>query len=237
MNIYAAFSLFSVIVLLYWVISELFTILFRFTGLPEEKARFQVTSLLTGCGYTTRESEIFLSSRSRRRLVRVTMLFGYVFDITIVTALINVFLSLKQTQIGHFVLGLLFPLSAAAIIFSFMRIPVVRSWGDSKLQHLADTILHRGTENTVLLLDYIGQGTIAQVTVKTVPERFIDIPLSQTGLKSEDNILVMLVERPGKPAAPATADTLFQSGDKLTVFGDYASICRVFGAREDFTQD
>ena len=56
MNIYMAFSLFSLIILIYWVITELFTIFFRFTGLPDEKARFQVISLLTGCGFTTRES-------------------------------------------------------------------------------------------------------------------------------------------------------------------------------------
>ena len=54
MNLYLALSLFSLIVLVYWVITELFTMLFRFTGLPDERARFQVISLLTGCGYTTK---------------------------------------------------------------------------------------------------------------------------------------------------------------------------------------
>ena len=63
MNVYMALFLFSLIILIYWVITELFTILFRFTGLPDERARFQVISLLTGCGYTTRESEMFLSDR------------------------------------------------------------------------------------------------------------------------------------------------------------------------------
>ena len=64
MNIYLAFSLFALIILVYWVISELFAMLFRFTGLPDEKARFQVISLLTGTGFTTRESEMILSTRS-----------------------------------------------------------------------------------------------------------------------------------------------------------------------------
>ena len=71
MNISLAFSLFLLIILLYFVMSEFFTALFRFTGLPNEKARFQVISLLTGCGYTTRESEMILSSRSRRRLAMI----------------------------------------------------------------------------------------------------------------------------------------------------------------------
>ena len=105
MNIYVAFSLFSLIILLYWVITELFTIFFRLTGLPEERARFQVISLLTGCGFTTKESEIVLSNRSRRRLARITMLFGYVFNITIVSAFINVFLSLKLAQAENYLLA------------------------------------------------------------------------------------------------------------------------------------
>ena len=120
-NIYMAFSLFSMIILLYWVITELFTIIFRFTGLPDERARFQVISLLTGCGFTTRESEMMLSTRSRRRLARVTMLFGYVFNITIVSAFINVFLSLKLAQEERSMLVLLIPLVAVAIIFIFMH--------------------------------------------------------------------------------------------------------------------
>ena len=33
---------------------------------------------------------------------------------------------------------------------------------------------------------------------------------------------------------PATANTVFAAGDKLTVFGRYEEICRVFHARERF---
>ena len=68
MNIYLAFSLFALVILGYWVISELFTLLFRFTGLPDEKARFQVISLLTGCGFTTRESELLRCLIGRQNL-------------------------------------------------------------------------------------------------------------------------------------------------------------------------
>ena len=109
MDITLALLLFSFIILLYWVITEVFTFIFRLTGLPAEKARFQVISLLTGCGFTTRESEMILSSRRRRRLARITMLFGYVFNVTIVSAFINVFLSMKLVQVGYEFLSLLIP--------------------------------------------------------------------------------------------------------------------------------
>ena len=235
MNLYVALSLFSVIILIYLIITELFTILFRFTGLPDERARFQVISLLTGCGFTTRESEMILSNRRRRRLARITMLFGYVFNITIVSALVNVFLSLKLTQIGHYYFGLLIPLAAVVLIFVFLRVPAVHAWGDGLLEKLADRMLGRTASfNTVQLLDHIGSDSIALVTLNHIPDEYRGVPLSQLGLKADTGILVMLVEHPGEKAAPAGADTVFITGDKLTVFGNYAVICKTFHAKERF---
>ncbi|MBQ6927796.1 MAG: TrkA C-terminal domain-containing protein [Oscillospiraceae bacterium] len=235
MNIYNDFVLFALVILVYWIITELFTILFRFTGLPDEKARFQVISLLTGTGFTTRESEMFLSTTQRRRLARITMLFGYAFNITIVSAFINVFLSFKLTQVEDVYLGILIPLAAVALIFVFMRVPGIRAWGDHMLQKLAYRIIGRKpTDNTVLLVDYVMGDCIAMVNLYTIPEKFAGKPLSETGLRSETGILVLLVEHPGKKAEPAGADTVLTVGDRVTVFGNYKTICKSFHARERF---
>ena len=236
MNIYLAFSLFALIILGYWIISELFSLLFRFTGLPEEKARFQVISLLTGCGFTTHESELLLSTRSRRRLARLTMLFGYVFNLTIVSAFINVFFSLKVSELAADLISSIIPLSVVLFILAFIRVPKVRAWGDRLIEKLAGRIIHKDTANTILLMDYIGEDTIAQVTLNEVPEDFANKPLAESGLKADHNILVMLVEPKGGKAEPASAGTIFQPGDKLTVFGNYAAISRVFHARERFSE-
>ena len=238
MNIYLALLLFSFIILLYWVITELFTFFFRLTGLPVEKARFQVISLLTGTGFTTRESEMIMASRRRRRLARITMLFGYVFNVTIVTAFINVFLSMKVVQVGHQIFGFLIPLSTVALIFVFMRVPKIHAWGDYQLRRLADRIFDRKeTFNAVMLVDNIGSESIAQVKLRHIPEEYQGISLAETRLRAETGILVMLVERRGSKPTPAGADTVFEIGDKLTVFGDYQTICRTFHAREHFADD
>ena len=236
MNLYMAFSLFSLIILLYWVITELFTIFFRFTGLPDEKARFQVISLLTGCGFTTRESEMILTSRARRRLARITMLFGYVFNVTIVSAFVNVFISLKLSQAQSF-FPVLIPLGAVAVIFVFIRFPIVRAWADRQLERLVNRVFRGDEGNSVMPLDYIGKDSIALVTIRHIPEEYQDVPLSQTGLRADTGILVMLVESKEGKVAPAGPDTVFRLGDKLTVFGDYATICRTFHARERFSED
>lgn len=236
MNIYIALTLFSLVILIYLVISELFTMLFRFTGLPAEKARFQVISLLTGCGFTTHESELFLTNKSRRRLARITMLFGYVFNITIISMLINVFFSIKLTEISN-LFSILIPLLAVTIVIIFMRVPKVRAWGDRVIERLAGRVTHTRGTNSVLLLDYLGEDSIAQVTLVEVPEAFRETPLAKTNIRTEYDIMVMLIEKPGKKAVPAGAKTVMEAGDKLTVFGDYKRIAAVFEATERFGED
>ena len=238
MDISLALLLFSFIILLYWVITELFTFFFRLTGLPDEKARFQVISLLTGTGFTTRESEIILSSRLRRRLARITMLFGYVFNITIVSAFINVFLSMKVVQVGYQFIGFLIPLATVALIFVFMRVPKVHAWGEYLFRRIADRVFdRRETFNAVMLVDNIGSESIAQVALRHIPEEYQGLSLAETRLRAETGIMVMLVERKGGKPVPVGADTVFEIGDKLTVFGDYQTICQTFHAREHFADD
>ena len=238
MNIYLALLLFSFIILLYWVITELFTFIFRLTGLPAERARFQVISLLTGTGYTTRESEVIMASRRRRQLARITMLFGYVFNVTIVSAFINVFLSMKVIHVRSQIFGFLIPLGTVALIFIFMRVPKIHAWGDNLLRRLADRIFDRQeTFNAVMLIDNISSESIVQVTLRHIPEEYRGISLAGTRLRAETGILVMLVERQGGKPMAAQAETVFETGDKLTVFGDYKAICKAFHAREHFTDD
>ena len=236
MNIYVALTLFSIIILVYWVISELFAMLFRFTGLPDEKARFQVISLLTGCGFTTHESELLLTNKSRRRLARITMLFGYVFNITIVSMMINVLLSINLSVVSN-LFSILIPMLAAVVIIIFMRVPRVRAWGDRIIERLAGRLTHRERANSVLLLDYLGEYSIAQVSLVEVPEAFREKSLAKINFRAEHNLMVMLIEKPGKKAVPAGAKTVMEAGDKLTVFGDYKKIAAVFNAKERFSED
>lgn len=237
MNIYVAASIFSLLMLIYWVISELFTMLFRFIGLPEEKARFQVTSLLTGCGFTTRESEMILSTKRRRLLARVTMLFGYAFNISVVSAMVNMFLSMKGAQFSGRFIAILIPIAAAALIIGMIRIRPVRHWIDDKISGIVGKIFKKSeSSNTILLIDHIGRGSIAQVKLHTVPEELSGVALSETGLKEKKNILIMLVEHSGQPVEAPTAKTVFTEGDRLTVFGDYKTLCKTFNAKERFEE-
>lgn len=99
MDITGSIILFVVFIIVYSIIIETFTVLFRLTGLTQEKAKTQVISLLTNSGFTTSESEVILHSRKRRKLAQLTMMFGYSFTVIIVSVVVNIFLTLSRTEV------------------------------------------------------------------------------------------------------------------------------------------
>ena len=157
---------------------------------------------------------------------------------TIVSVFINVFLSMKVIQAGHELFGFLIPLATVALIFVFMRVPKIHAWGENLLRRLADRAFDRKeTFNAVMMVDNISTESIVQVTLRHIPEEFQGRSLAETRLRADIGIMVMLVERRGNKPVPAGADTVFEIGDKLTVFGDYRTICKTFHAREHFADD
>ena len=198
MNIYASASLLAILVLLYWVMTEVFTVLFRLIGLPEEKMN--------------------------------------IFNVAIVSILINVFLSFNNAALGK-IYGILIPLAAVTAVLILSRTWKIRKWLDRLIEQAAGKLSGNAGSNSIIIIDQIGNDCIAQVTLKHVPEVYRDKPLSQTGLKQEQNILVLLVERHDTRPATAVARTVFRDGDRLTVFGGYAAICAAFHAVERFTDD
>lgn len=120
MGLIGAVLLFVLFILVYVMIAEIFAVLFRLTGLTEDKAKFQVISMLTNSGYTTQESEIITKSKIRRKLARVTMIFGYAFTVTIVSSVVNIFLQFKKTQIQQ-VIWIIGILCVFVILLYFFR--------------------------------------------------------------------------------------------------------------------
>ena len=58
---------FGIVLAALWLLVEILAIVFRITGLDSQKARFQVISILTHTGFTTRESELIAQHPLRRK--------------------------------------------------------------------------------------------------------------------------------------------------------------------------
>ena len=81
---------FGLFIVIFLCVLEIFSILLRFFGIPEDKAKFQVISMITGVGYTTRESEIITRNPHTRLIAQFIMLTGYMGTATSISFLINI---------------------------------------------------------------------------------------------------------------------------------------------------
>ena len=107
---------FIVFVLLFLLVVDIFAILFRLTGMPNDKSKFQVISLLTSTGFTTNESELILQHPVRRKLASWLMVFSYASSVT--------FISFIVSMISHSVVD--FKSSVLLILFAWLLFKTIR---------------------------------------------------------------------------------------------------------------
>ncbi len=103
---------FFVVVLLSLLVTRVASIALMLTGLSESVARFQARSALTGCGFTTDESNQLVRHPVRRKIVSFLMLLGSAGFVTAISSLLLTFTSdsgpAQWRKFGILVLGLFF---------------------------------------------------------------------------------------------------------------------------------
>ena len=224
----ASLLLFTILVLIYIVIADIITILFRLTGLTEETARFQVLSLLTNTGYTTRASEALMSSRKRQRLARATMLFGYIFTISIVSAMVNFFTTIGKSEL-HTLIYVVPVIIVIMLIFGRLRkSPAFKSRFDAKIETIGNKIMFGSDVNPIVVMENYGDTVLANVCLNHVPEILNDVKLSEASLMSEHNVMVVLIKNRSGDAKQATADSVLKKNNIGTVLGKLKDIKSVF---------
>ena len=220
--------LFALFIIVYIVISDIITIFFRLTGMTEEKARFQVISLLTNSGFTTRESEAVVSNKIRRRLARATMLFGYAFTVTIVSTTVNFFMTLSKGELEALFIWIPI-LLAVLVIFHLMRRSVfLRTKFDNLIECIGNRMMFGPDANPIVLLEDYGDMVVAHIYLHQVPQILRDMPLRDSPIMSRHNIMVMMVKKQNGEACQASADTILKPNDIIMVLGRRKDILDVF---------
>jgi len=231
MNINLAIGLFFLVALIYMMLISVFTMLFRLTGLTQEKARFQVISLLTTSGFTTRESEIMLATLNRRRLSSRIMIIGYVFSVLIVSLIINLAISIPQSKASDF--GLLTILISAAFILLLIlsRIKPIRSRFAHFIENLARRALY-SDKTKIVVLDFYHNNIIAQVFIKDLPPELAGRTLAESDIKNKFDVQVLLISRQGDTLLGVSGNEVLQNGDILTVYANAKKLNELFCSGE-----
>lgn len=228
MSFLSAMVFFAIFILVYILINEIFTVLFRLTGLTEDKAKFQVTSMLTNSGFTTSDSELITSSRVRRKLARITMIFGYAFTVTIVSAVVNIVIAMNSFEIKN-----LWPVSLALLLMllSLMmlkNLPGIKSGFEHSVEKIGNRLIFGKYSNVVIVLDSYDDNVLAEVNISNVPEILRGVPIEDTPLKSRFNINVLMLKREYDYMRIINKNTVLEKGDTIVIFGEYRNIRDIF---------
>lgn len=233
MGLIGAVLLFFLFILVYIMIAEIFTVLFRLTGLTEEKAKFQVISMLTNSGYTTQESEIIATSKIRRKLARITMVFGYAFTVTIVSSVVNIFLALEKTQIQHVIWIICILCFFVVLLYIFRKLNWLRKSFDKRIEWIGNRIMFGKCSNPVVILDNYEGVVMAEVFLTNVPKFLEKKMLKETNLKENYNVIILLIKRNDGLIEKINGDISVKKNDTLFVFGERKNIREVFEKVKD----
>lgn len=200
------------------VVVNICSILLRLTGMPIKKARFQVVSLLTSTGFTTRESEMVVQHPVRRKIASWLMIVSYVSTAT--------FISFFVTMISDTVTGIGFFVVIAALVttnFVLRRTKTIERL-ELKLENvvLKSKIWEKlNSENLTLITNTKGYGIYQIYLPKN--SKIIGKSILESGLKDLE-IEVLNIDKGDKFIKFATPDYIFEVFDRVTVYGNLKNI-------------
>ena len=216
---------FNVLIILYQIIIEIFSAVFRIEGIQIDKAKFQIISILTGTGFTTSESELMLATRKRRKLTQIMILFSYIFNISIVSTIVNVFISSNGTSWQEIGIGIGLTILNVILIIVLNRSTKIRKAFDHIVIRISEKAEGKRI-NSISVYDYYGNKVIAEITINNLNSKIKQLSLEK--LKKEFDIQLLVVKRGNSVISELNPNLKIEDSDILLVFGNLKKIKDLF---------
>ena len=228
----------SIAIVLYIYTIEVFTLLFRITGLTKEKAKFQVISLITCSGYTTSEAEIVTTNKTRRRLATICMITGIVFNVIIISFIINFIGSVATTEIvKEQMYNILIILGIAVGIIIILKLPFIAKFFEKSISAGGRKLFFRSQKlNTLTMLDSYDKNAIVEIYINNIPEFLKNKTLAESDFKKRYNLNLLILKRKNR-TIEITKNTVIQNKDEIVVFGNKQTIKDLFTYKIDELYD
>ncbi|MGF7056662.1 TrkA C-terminal domain-containing protein [Brassicibacter mesophilus] len=215
MSIITGFLILAILVF----IVEVLSIALKLTGLNIEKARFQVISIITNTGFTTKESELIAQHQTRRSIAQMLMLISYVGYATIIGLVVNILQSDNK---------LLYMAITVIIILTVILVFIRNKWLVRRLESLIEKQLrtkmkkmrkYRTVEEVLNLNEEYG---VAEFVIEE-GNRLIGMSLGEAKLTRID-IQVLNIDRGSYIIHFPKGSSVFMQGDRVTVYGKLVNI-------------
>lgn len=201
------------------LIIEITALVFKVTGLDIEKARFQVISILTHTGFTTRESEFIAQHPLRRKIASYLMVVSYFAQATFISIFFHI---IKDRQT-------LYSFIWIVVIITFVLIYLLRNrYILAKFDSLIEKYIskqfiinkkHRTVEEVLKLDSDFG---VYEIIIEE--KSFLcGISLNEARLRDR-YIQILNIDRGSHMITFPQADFIIQPADKLVVYGKMIEI-------------
>lgn len=225
MSFTMALILFLVVVFLYLLFIEIFTIIFMITGINESKARFQVISLVTNTGFTTEDSELIMKNRLRKKIAKFIMIFSYCFSVSVIAILVNFFTEAGNAQQLDYIIALCVFLVFTTIYILIKKVKVTKKLFYYCIEKLTKKLIYKEDENSVLVIEKIDSDKVfAKVIINIVPKDILEKSIEESEIKKKYSIQIISIGRNEQSIFPVKAKDTIQSGDILFVVGNLSNI-------------
>lgn len=227
-NLLAAMVVFNILVFIYQILIEVFSAIFSIEGIQIDKAKFQIISIITGTGFTTHESELMLITKRRRKLTQVMILFSYIFNISIVTTIVNVFISSGDTNIWELEIGIALTVMNFILLLILNKASKVRNAFDNFVKKTA-TKVRAKRNNPISIYDYYGDKIIAEVMILHLNEKIEQLDVEK--IKNNYYIDLLAVRRGEETISDIKKIGKIQLNDVLLLFGEPRKIKSIFNKK------
>ncbi len=217
---------FFIMIIAYIGVVEVFTVLFRLTGLKPEKARFQVVSLITNSGFTTKESELILTSMPRRRLARTVMLFGYLFAVTAVSLFVNLLFRMGSENFSY--ITLLYAVTGLAVFAMLLRSKWAIRKFDVAVEYLVRKYTRSENRNYMRVLEVMDNKLIAEIKIYDLPEVLREKTLFELDFRRRFDLNVLLIRRDKTIIDPIYPEETLRERDTVLLYGSNEKIVELF---------
>ena len=238
MNILSAFIVFDILIIIYELLIEIFSALYELSGLTKEQARFQVTSLITGTGFTTAESEKMLDTKRKKRLARDIMIISYIFNISIISTLVTILTTTQKSNWYDLIIGFFVSIIVVFMLFFSRKINKIRKNIDKIMLYLARKLLYK-KQNDIVIYEYYDKKVLAEVKINELPSNLKNKTLEELNLEDKYNINILYINRKNKIITKLTKGIKLSKKDVILMLGNKKVISKIFesGGNENESRD
>lgn len=209
-------------IILFLSVIEVITVLFKLTGLSEDKARFQVISLLTGSGFTTKEAELITQHPIRRKLAQLLMIFGYIGFLTETSFLVNL---IKNSMNAHNIAILIL---FFVIVWSISKNKLLLSFLDAIIEKIV-MIKYTKKKSPRKMYKLINRAKgygIYNIIIDDASS-LVGVSLMNSNLKP-NNMIILNIDKGNEFIGFPRRDYILEKGDNILLYGKVDQIIKTF---------